>query len=52
MSDEIQLSREIADSDMDEKVKEFLRLLILLPSDDVSQKKIESILNQVMDETN
>lgn len=44
MSNEIELSREILESGMDQDVKEFLRQLILLPEDELSQAKVNSLL--------
>lgn len=45
MSNQVELSRELAESDMDADVKEFLRRLILLPESQVSEGKFKEILD-------
>lgn len=46
MTNEVELSREIADSDMDDDVKGFLRRLILLTPSDISSSKVQTLLDE------
>lgn len=45
MSNQVELSRELAESEMDSDVKEFLRRLILLPEGELSDAKFREILD-------
>lgn len=51
MSSEIELGREIADSEMDQEVKDFLRDLILLPEGELTSKKIIDLLQSRIGES-
>lgn len=51
MSSEIELGREIADSEMDQGVKDFLRHLILLPEGELTPKRVIDFLDNREGET-
>ena len=50
MSSEIELGREIVDSDMDSEVKDFLRRLILLPEGELTTKRVIDLLESHMEQ--
>jgi hypothetical protein len=51
MSSEIELGREIAESEMDQDVKNFLRHLILLPEGELTSKRVIELVESLAGES-